>query len=315
MLVWDKCFTTTVAFLVLWVHVGWALAQGTIVKDKLVDQRKNNRQSCLYWFRVCVVFQPEMSNIPLFQLSCGDLLLSSLLLKYFQVLLLLVKTSNLIAPPWLLGKCDEHFFHHFLMFIGQTINYFDLWENNQHINQRRKKVSCSTACVTVWTWAFVCSCTSTYTCLWLSVSAFRLVCVWERERVGVFMCVDVYLSEQLFQRERISASVIASAIFSPGISLSPSLSLSLSLFLIFLWYLFSLWILSSLLLQTSSLAFTHLSFLFYFSLHLLVLDINRDLTVTSIREAHTHIHTCIVHVRYTCVLKSIKASFYSPNSE
>lgn len=32
--------------------------------------------------------------------------------------------------------------------------------------------------------------------------------------VGI-LCVCVYLSEQLFQRERISASVIASAIFSP----------------------------------------------------------------------------------------------------
>ncbi len=51
------------------------------------------------------------------------------------------------------------------------------------------------------------------------------VCVREREAVGVLMCVDVYLSEQLFQRERISASVIASAIFSSRyLSLSVSLS-------------------------------------------------------------------------------------------
>ena len=91
------------------------------------------------------------------------------------------------------------------------------------------------------------------------------MCVCERERVGVFVCVDVYLSEQLFQRERISASVIASAIFSTPISFSPPTP-PLSLFLIFLWCLFSLWILSSLLLQTSSPALTHRSFLFYIPL-------------------------------------------------
>lgn len=84
--------------------------------------------------------------------------------------------------------------------------------------------------VCVYDCAFVCP--HGPVCEWLSVSAFRLahVCVWERERVGVFVCVDVYLSEQLFQRERISASVIASAIFSTPISPPPPLSLSFSFF-------------------------------------------------------------------------------------
>lgn len=116
-----------------------------------------------------------------------------------------------------------------------------------------------------------------------STSTFKLVHM--RVREGLVCVDDVYLSEQLFQRERISASVIASAIFSLW-TLSLSLSYSVSHFS--LLSIFSLnFVLSP---PADFLSGCHSSFIsLLYSPQLLVLGINCDPTVSTIRwHAHTY---------------------------
>lgn len=81
-----------------------------------------------------------------------------------------------------------------------------------------------------------------------------------------------------------------------------NLSLSFSLSHFSLVSIFSLNFALSLSPPADFLSGSHLSFFsLSHSLHFLVLDINRDLTLRSSRDTHTHTH--MVHVKVPCLLK------------